>query len=65
MMRSKLFESRIQFRAPYNFGAALEAAAKKEHTTVSEWLRRAAKKKLRESGIKLNKPKGSAEVGAF
>lgn len=50
-MSRSYYKEKIFYRAPDGFLSAVEAAAKKEHTTVSEWLRRVTLQKLREAGF--------------
>jgi hypothetical protein len=47
------YEETIRFRAERGLAAAMAAAARKDRTRSSEWLRRALRRALIESGVTL------------
>ena len=53
------FNELVQFKAPDGFSAAVTAAARRDHTSNAEFLRRAVIARLREVGLPLD-PFGSA-----
>lgn len=54
------YNEHIHYKAPSGFTAAVELAALKDRTTVSEWLRRVTLQKLREASIEPNDSGGAA-----
>ena len=54
------FPELVQFKTPAGFSAAVTAAARAEHTTVAEWLRRVAIARLSEVGLSLNQTNQAA-----
>ena len=51
-MRTR-FDELVQFKAPVGFLSAVATAAHRDHTTVSEFLRRCAITRLREMGVQI------------
>jgi len=47
------FDELVQFKAPHGFLSAVATAAHRDHTTVSEFLRRCAIARLREMGVQI------------
>jgi hypothetical protein len=47
------FNEMVQFKAPDGFLLAVAIAARRDHTSVSEFLRRCAIARLREMGVPL------------
>jgi hypothetical protein len=47
------FGELVQFKAPVGFLSAVATAAHRDHTTVSEFLRRCAITRLREMGVQI------------
>jgi hypothetical protein len=47
------FGELVQFKAPTGFLSAVATAAHRDHTTVSEFLRRCAITRLREMGVQI------------
>jgi hypothetical protein len=64
------FGELVQFKAPDGFLSAVAVAAHRDHTTMSEFLRRCAIARLREMGVELraaerpNPAQGREPVGA-
>jgi hypothetical protein len=52
--QATLFNELIQFKAPDGFAAAVNAAARKDHTSMAEFLRRTVILRLKEIGLPLN-----------
>jgi hypothetical protein len=48
-----LFNEMVQFKAPDGFLSAVATAARRDHMSVSEFLRRCAITRLREMGVPL------------
>jgi hypothetical protein len=57
------FSELVQFKAPAGFLAAVTAAAQRDHTTMSEFLRRTVLARLAEVGIPL-RPNGGEYIEA-
>jgi len=53
-MQPTVFREFIQFKAPEGFSAAVTAAAQRDHTTMSEFLRRTVIARLKEVGQPLD-----------
>jgi hypothetical protein len=53
------FNELVQFKAPDGFLAAVTAAARRDHTSISEFLRRTVLARLAEVGIPLQANEGS------
>jgi hypothetical protein len=49
-----IFPESVQFRVPKGFCEAVEALARREHSTVSEIIRRCVFKRLRETGLSID-----------
>jgi hypothetical protein len=62
-MKATRFQEMIQFMAPVGLNAAVTAAALQDHTSRSEFLRRAVIARLREAGVPLD-PKPSNQESA-
>ena len=48
-----IFDEIVKFKAPLGFGDAVSAAARREHTTVAEFLRRAAYDRMADYGVSI------------
>jgi hypothetical protein len=48
------FNELVQFKAPDGFSAAVTAAARRDHTSMAEFLRRTMIARLREIGLPLD-----------
>jgi hypothetical protein len=59
MRRQAIFNELVQFMAPGGFSAAVTSAARRDHTSNAEFLRRAVIARLRELGLPPD-PSGSA-----
>jgi hypothetical protein len=48
------FNELVQFKAPDGFSAAVAAAARRDHTSIAEFIRRTMIARLNEVGLPLN-----------
>jgi hypothetical protein len=48
------FDELVQFKAPHGFLAAVTAAARRDHTSIAEFLRQTVIARLREVGLPLD-----------
>jgi hypothetical protein len=53
-MQATPFNELVQFKAPHGFLAAVTAAARRDHTSIAEFLRRTVIARLREVGLSLD-----------
>jgi hypothetical protein len=53
------FPTLVKFRAPVGFQEALSAAARRNHTSASEWARQVLLREMRREGLRLRN--GSVE----
>lgn len=56
------FDELVQFKAPNGFLSAVATAAHRDHTTISEFLRRCAIARLREMGVPIQTVAHSEET---
>ena len=52
--QATIFDELVQFMAPKGFSARVATAARRDHTTIAEWLRRTSLAHLREVGLPLD-----------
>lgn len=55
-MRQQIYGETIQLRAPAGFNAAVNAVARRSHTTASEFIRRAVLREIEDAGVRLPSP---------